>query len=275
MELRKKYTEKNREVKSSARKDQRNYIDNLSYQAEEAPSKGNLKELFVITRTLSKRQIQRNRPIKNTDGTLLTNTEEQLKRWQELFSNIFNSTLDKQIVEKEREGEEYEMNLRVNTKAPTVAEIKKALKDLRRGKAAGVDNISPKVLKVDLDITANMLHPLFEKIWNEGEMPNDWRCGLLIKLPKKGDTPNCDNWRGITLLSIPSKVFTRILLNRIKEQRLRKKQAGFCPNRSCIDQINTLRIIIEQCIEWSFRLYAVFVDFEKAFDLVNREAMWK
>ena len=108
-------------------------------------------------------------------------------------------------------------------------------------------------------------------------MPNDWECGLLIKIPKKGDTANCDNWRGITLLSTPSKVFTRILFNRIKEHvnHRRKEQAGFRPNRSCIDQINTLRIIIEQCVEWSSRLYAVFVDFEKAFDSVNREAMWK
>jgi hypothetical protein len=91
------------------------------------------------------------------------------------------------------------------------------LKELKRGKAAGVDNIPPAVLKVDLDIRANMLHPLFEKIWNEGEMPNAWKCGLLIKIPKKGDTANSDNWWGVTLLSIPSNVFTRILLNRIKE----------------------------------------------------------
>ena len=90
------------------------------------------------------------------------------------------------------------------------------MNELQRGKAAGVDNIPPEVLKVDLDITANMLHPIFENIWNEGEMPNDWKCGLLIKITK-GDTANCEIWRGITLLSIPSKVFTRILLNRIKE----------------------------------------------------------
>jgi len=76
------------------------------------------------------------------------------------------------------------------------------LKELRSGKTAGFDNISPEVLKVDLDITANMLHPLIEKIWNEGEMPNDWRCGLLIKIPKKGDTANCDNWWGITEQSL-------------------------------------------------------------------------
>lgn len=107
-------------------------------------------------------------------------------------------------------------------------------------------------MKIDLDVTADMLHPLFERIWMEGEMPNDWGCDLLVKIPKKGDTANCDYWQGITLLSVPSKVFTRVLLSRIKEHvnlRLRKEQAGFWRNHSCIDQINTLWIIIEQCIE--------------------------
>ena len=159
--------------------------------------------------------------------------------------------MDEQVGEEE---EEYEANPKINTRVPIVVEIKKALKELRNGKAAGVHNISLEVMTVDLDITANMLHPLFEKIWTEGEIPNDWKCGLLVKLPKKGDTTNCDNWRGITLLSEPSKVLTSVLLKRITEHvnlRLQKEQAGFRPNRSCIDQINTLRAIIEQCIEWS------------------------
>ena len=71
IELQRKYTEKNREVKRSAREDQRNYIDNLAYQAEEATRKGNLKELLTITKALSKRQMQRNRPIRAIHGTLL------------------------------------------------------------------------------------------------------------------------------------------------------------------------------------------------------------
>ena len=103
IELQKKYTEKNREVKRSARKDQRNYVDNLAYQAEEATRKVNLKELFAITRMLSKRQLQRNRPIRATDGTLLTNTKEQLQRWQQHFSKILNSGMDNQIAEEEEE----------------------------------------------------------------------------------------------------------------------------------------------------------------------------
>jgi hypothetical protein len=133
----------------------------------------------------------------------------------EHFFKILNRPLNEQVDEDEEE--EYEANPRINTRVPTVVEIKKALKELRNGKAAGIDDISPEVMKVDLDITQNMLHPLFEKIWTEGQMPNDWRCGVLIKLTKKGDTVNCINWRGMTLLSVPSKVFTRVLLNRIKE----------------------------------------------------------
>jgi len=159
IELQKTYAEKNREVKRSARKDQRNYMDNLTYLAEEATRKGNLKESFTITKVLSKRQMQRNRSIRAIDGTLLTNTKEQLQRWQEHFSKILNPGVDNQIVEEEEENEEYVTNLRINTKAPSVIEIKKVLKELKKGKAAGIDNIPAEVKTVDLDITANMLHP--------------------------------------------------------------------------------------------------------------------
>ena len=112
-------------MKRSARKDQRNYLDNMAYQAEEATRKGDLKELFAITRMLSKRQMQRNRPIRATDGTFLTNIKEQLQHWQEHFSKILNSSVDKEIAEEEEEKEEYVTNSRINTKAPTMTEIKR------------------------------------------------------------------------------------------------------------------------------------------------------
>ena len=58
-------------------------------------------------------------------------------------------------------------------------------------------------------------------------------------------------------------------------EALRDEHAGFRQDRSCIDQIATLRIIVEQTIEWSSPLYLLFVDFEKAFDSLDREAMWR
>ena len=101
----------------------------------------------------------------------------------------------------------------------------------------------------------------------------------MVKLPKKGDMSSCNNWRGIMLLSIPGKVLTRIILERIKtalEKKLRDEQAGFHQDRSCTDHISTMRIIIEQSLEWQSPLYSVFVDFLKAFDSIDRKkTIWK
>jgi hypothetical protein len=51
---------------------------------------------------------------------------------------------------------------------------------------------------------ATLLQHLLEKIWHEEKIPMDWKKEIIIKLPKKGDITNCNNWRDITL-SVPSK----------------------------------------------------------------------
>jgi hypothetical protein len=123
-----------------------------------------------------------------------------------------------------------------------------------------------------------MLYPLFLDIWKEERFPKDWKEGIIVKIQKKGDYRNCNNWRGITLLVVISKVFTHTILDRISgilETGIQKEQASFRPNRSCIDQINTLRIIIEQSLEFQSPLYLLFVDYQKAFDSVDRRWIWK
>lgn len=80
----------------------------------------------------------------------------------------------------------------------------------------------------------------------------DWKTGLIIPIPEKGDLSDCVNWRGITLLSITRKVFCRIMLNRISvtvEEKIRKEQAGFRKGRSCIDHIFVVRQILEHSTE--------------------------
>ena len=133
-------------------------------------------------------------------------------------------------------------------------------------------------MKTDVEVTVDILHPLFEQIWNEEKFPEEWKEGHLIKLPKKGDLTNCNNYRGITLLVIVGKVFNRIILNRMKcavDEKLRDNKAGFRANRSCTDQIVTLRIIIEQTLEWNSSAYINFMDYQKAFDSVDRTTLWK
>ena len=58
------------------------------------------------------------------------------------------------------------------------------------------------------------------------------------------------------------------------DQKLRDEQARFRKERSCTDQIATLTVIVEQTMEWQMPLYVCFIDFEKAFDSVDRQAIW-
>uniref|UniRef100_A0A183L1D4 Reverse transcriptase domain-containing protein n=1 Tax=Schistosoma curassoni TaxID=6186 RepID=A0A183L1D4_9TREM len=75
--------------------------------------------------------------------------------------------------------------------------------EIRHIKSGKPDKILAEALKADVEATARMLHIIFNKIWDEEQVPKDWKEGLLIKIPKKGDLSKCDNYRGITLLSIP------------------------------------------------------------------------
>nr|KAG5686693.1 hypothetical protein BaRGS_013592 [Batillaria attramentaria] len=156
-----------------------------------------------------------------------------------------------------------ETELPINCDKPSKVEIRKAIMTLRNGKAAEPDEIPAEAIKADTETAVNMLHSLFSKIWEKEEVPAQWKEGIVIKLPKKGDLRDCSNYRGIMLLSVPGKVLNRILLERMREAvdpMLRDQQAGFRRNRSCADQIASLRIIVEQSLEWNSPLYINFAD---------------
>ncbi|VDP49840.1 unnamed protein product [Schistosoma curassoni] len=145
----------------------------------------------------------------------------------------------------------------------------------KSGKVAGPDNIPAEALKSEIEITANMLHILFRKIWEEEQVQTDWKEGYPIKIPKKGNLSKCENNRGITLLSVPGKVVNRVLLNQMKDSvdvKPRDQQPEFRKDRSCIVQIKTLRIIIEQSGEWNSSFYINFLDYQ-VFDSVDRRTL--
>ena len=104
---------------------------------------------------------------------------------------------------------------------------------------------------------------------------------LLFHCSKKGDDKNPDNYRGMSLLSVVSKVFTAILNKRLytwaeHEQKISKEQAGFRKGYSAVDHIFTLTSVITKKLnsKRGGKVYVAFVDYKKAFDTVNREALW-
>ena len=113
---------------------------------------------------------------------------------------------------------------------------------------------------------------IFQELLIFETMPEDWKTGLISKACH-GDLSDCNNWRGVTLLSLTTKVFSKIMTAAL-EKDIRKQQAGFHKGRSCSDHIFTLKQILEQTREWNSTVYANFLDFEKAFDSIHRETLW-
>ena len=100
----------------------------------------------------------------------------------------------------------------------TDSEVRSALKRTRNGKVAGVDQVPPELLKSDLETTTSKLVGIYNKIWETETWPKTWKQGLIVKIFKKGDLRDCNNWRGVTLLPVISKVFCRMIIDRIKKE---------------------------------------------------------
>ena len=84
----------------------------------------------------------------------------------------------------------------------------------------------------------------------------------MVKIPKKGDLTECGNWRGITLTSVPSKVFRRVLIDKIRDgvnSKLTDEQAGFRSGRGTVEHIFILQNIIEHVVEWQATIYITFL----------------
>ena len=141
-----------------------------------------------------------------------------------------------------------------------------------------MQKFSKQVVKQLNHVMVKHLNKIFNKIWSTSKNPVHFKRGVIVKIPKKGDLSDVNNWRGITLLSVPGKVLCGIIADRLRgaiEKKLREEQAGFRPNRSCSDQIFTLRRIIEKCLQKKHELVLNFIDFEKAFDSLHRESLWE
>jgi hypothetical protein len=208
------------------------------------------------------------RTIKDSRGRILTGPESVLDRWREYFRDLLNP------VDHGHRVPEFGP---VTEGSPTLAEVEVAVRSLKPGKAAGVDEIRPEMLKVLVADGLCWLTRVIQVAWRTGKTPLDWRTGVVVPLFKKGDQRDCSNYRGITLLSIPGKVYSRVLYGRISEvvdRQIQDEQCGFRGGRGTTDQLFVLQQVLEKSREYSRQVFISFVDLEKAYDRVDRGLLW-
>jgi len=144
---------------------------------------------------------------------------------------------------------------------------------------AGLDDISPELLKCAKEPINISLHTLFAKVWITGKVLADWRDAVIVSRYKgKGSKSNCASYRPISLLSVPGKVLAHVIPGRLQpllHRQQRPQQSGFTAGRLTADAILALRLLSELYREFSKPLHVAYVDIKAAFDSVDREALWK
>ena len=235
------YKKINKEVKNAVKKCKSQLLEKKVEQLEDDFKKNNSYNLFKSVREIEGKKKKTLNVVKDKNGKKITNTEKVLKCWEEHFNTHLNTTFP------------YDPGATDNISDPenitegnpiSLEEIRNAIKKLRVRKAPGIDTICAETLKAGGTAMENMLFKIFNKIWKDEKTPQDWSKMLVSPIHKKGDRLDVSNYRAIAFLSIPGKVFSQILLTRIKittESKSSESQFGFREGRGTIDAIFVTR----------------------------------
>ena len=202
---------------------------------------------------------------------------EVKERWNRYFSTLLN-------VDDEREasvvaignGNRIPVLNEVNDECISEKEVRKAVKE---GKAPGMDECPAECIKNGGATVIEWIVRLFNLCFVLGVVPEEWCEACIVPLYKgKGDKYECGNYRGISLLSVVGKLYGRVLINRISGATdcvIGDEQCGFRRGRGCVDQVFAVRQVCEKAIERGKEVVWAFMDLEKAYDRVDRSALWK
>jgi hypothetical protein len=97
---------------------------------------------------------------------------------------------------------------------PSLVEVEIAIGKLKSYKSPGNDQIPAELIKAGGEILYSEIHRLIFSIWNKEELPQQWKESIIVPIYIKGDKTDCNNYRGISLLSTVYKMLSNILLAR-------------------------------------------------------------
>ena len=150
-------------------------------------------------------------------GRLLRDEGRIGERWVRFFRSLLNSKSDMldSDIPKRLPQQPVASALGIE---PTEEEITKSMKVMSNEKVVGPDGLPAELLKLGLQQDRTILlefHRLTTLIWRKGKVPQQWKYAAITVLHKKGDTTECGNYRGISLVSRAGKVLLKMVVRRL------------------------------------------------------------
>ncbi|MEW8544930.1 MAG: reverse transcriptase family protein, partial [Candidatus Thiodiazotropha sp.] len=158
-------------------------------------------------------------------------------------------------------------------------EVKSIIMSLRSNKSPGIDGLISEIFKCSVDLITPFITKLFNTVFKSGLYPQSWTESYITPIFKKGDVDDTNNYRGIALINILAKLYSKLLHDRLMKwasvnEKIIHNQFGFQKNKSTVDCIFIFHSLISKLLSNNEKLFCTFVDYKKAFDTVDRKLLW-
>uniref|UniRef100_A0A670J7Z7 Reverse transcriptase domain-containing protein n=1 Tax=Podarcis muralis TaxID=64176 RepID=A0A670J7Z7_PODMU len=214
--------------------------------------------------------------LRGEDGEMQTGDTERAELLNAFFASVFS---DK---ENNARPEEFGANDSAEETQPRITKeiVQEYLASLDVFKSPGPDELHPRVLKELADVISEPLAVIFENSWRTGEVPADWRRANVVPIFKKGKREDPNNYRPVSLTSIPGKILEQIIKQTVCEHLERNavitnSQHGFLKNKSCQTNLISFFDRITSLVDEGNAVDVVYLDFSKAFDKVPHDILVK
>ena len=216
---------------------------------------------------------------------LSNNIEIPKKDLPEAFADMFirkvKSIVDEQAISETVYNGKRKINC-TETNFMTEQNILKAVKSMKIKNCEGHDGIPLRILIDGINILIAPLTVLFNKIYNQKKIPEQWLIAKIIPIHKKGSLNDIKNYRPISNLCSCSKIYEKLILAQINLLELTqnvdltgKSQHGFKPKRSTLTAGLKIQSLLARAVNDDMSALMASLDLSSAFDVVNIELLLK
>lgn len=267
-------------IKQEKRQYWENYCAKLSYTT-------NVNKVWKTVRNINRAENSQESPTIKHKDKIIFDYKEKANIFVEQFAHISsNKNYSKKFLKRKEKFEKENKNMfkkQENNDESfnqefTMDELEQALIKCKNS-SPGKDQVCYIMIKNFSYESKKILLEFYNKIWIEGIVPKQWKEAIIIPILKAGkDKSKAISYRPIALTSNLSKLMERMITNRLywyleSKNLINIDQSGFRKNRRTLDHIIRITDEIQKTLATNQYTVGVFLDIEKAYDMVWKKGI--